>query len=179
MNNFHKTITLPIKFIEPERLSQLKSSNVTNNKMVRSDVNPEFHDWIESFGLRIKSSESRFFISNPYQQYSIHADSSNPTIHKTKLNIMFNSFGTEMIWFKAKNESFYNDQMGIRVYPKHNCTEIFKTLVDTPCLINGSQIHTLVNSDNRGLQRRCYSLCLANLKTNELVTFEKASTIFQ
>lgn len=176
---YHKNIHLPINFIEPERLKHLTSSSVTSNKIIRSDINEEFHDWIESFGVRIKSSESRFFISNPHQKYSIHADSISPTKHRTKLNIMFNSFGTEMIWFKARNESLYKNQVGIRIYNQHNCIEVFRTLVDTPCLIDGAQIHTLINSDNKGLQRRCYSLCLANLNTNELVTFEEASTIFQ
>ena len=157
-------------------------------------INDEFNDWLRSVGLMIDDEWSRYFHSFPHQRYGIHADSKISYLPRTKLNIIFDSYGSEMVWYKYEpknkkrniilmehsapipNGEKLNPAI-IRNYSNDDCQEIFRTKVDTHCLIDGARIHTLINSDNRGVSRRCYSLTLLNVVDKTPITFDMAKQL--
>jgi hypothetical protein len=185
MNNFHRQLKIPVEFkvsnfvpmehnkIDPNSLPLRKTINIV---IPREVINPEFHEWIESVGLYIDPTWGRYFESRPFEKYNIHADSLAPELHRTKLNIMFDSYGTEMTGYKLK-PNHLNDVIKtkvIRIYQSDWCDEIFRVNTDTPCLFNGSEMHCLFNSENRNVNRKCYSLTLARLSNKELVSFDES-----
>ena len=189
-NIYHRNINLPVKFVDVDYPITEEVLRFRNNKIPRDMINPEFHQWIESLGLYVDDSWGRYFHSSPHQQYSIHADSKMSFLPRTKINIMFDSYGTEMIWYRYEprpgHRSIVHTEYKqkfprlieankniIRVYDPEDCVEVFRTNTDQPCILDGAIPHTLINSDNRGKMRRCFSLTLGRLSDKELVTFQE------
>lgn len=189
---FHANIRIPVKFIEPDYKLTPEVLRFHNNTIPRSMINDQIHQWLESVGLYVDDKWSRYFHSFPNQRYGIHADSKMSYVPRTKLNVVFDSYGTEMVWYRynptRSRRSIilteydaplplgdkYNKNV-IRNYEEQDCEEICRTITDTSCLIDASKIHTLINSDNQGKQRRCYSLTLAKVEDKQLITFDEAA----
>jgi hypothetical protein len=189
-NIFHRNINPPVEFVDVDYPITNEVMGFRNNKIPRDMVNPEFHRWIESLGLYIDDTWGRFFPSTPYQQYGIHADSKMSFLPRTKINIIFDSYGTEMIWYRYEPRPGHRtiihteyqqvfsqllplNKNTIRIYDPEDCVEVFRTNTDQHCILDASKIHTLINSDNRGKMRRSFSLTLARLSDKQLVTFEE------
>jgi hypothetical protein len=185
MNNFHRKLKIPVEFkvsnfipedhnkIDPSAPPLRKTINVV---IPREVINSEFHDWIESVGLYIDPIWGRYFESHPFEKYNIHADSLAPELHRTKINIIYDSYGTEMVWYdlNPKFEMCVKKTKVIRIYNEFICKEIFRTEVNTSCLMDGAKIHTLINSENQNINRKCYSLTLARLSDKQLVSFDES-----
>ena len=186
-NPYHRSIKLPVEFVDVDYPITEEVLGFKNNLIPRDMINPEFHKWIESLGLYVDPKWGRYFHSHPHQVYSIHADSKESIKPRVKLNLIFDSYDTEMIWYKIKEEDNIKDKRilntiytmraktitTIRNYNENNCVEIYRTKVNDHCILDSAKIHSLINGENQGKNRRCFSLTLARLSDKELITFEE------
>jgi len=112
----------------------------------------------------------RVFRSLPHAVYHLHRDL-DPSMPQdypvVKLNFIRHSFGSRMLWYKLKPgavSSDYTNPSGItsQHYRPEDCDLAWDTECDTDCLINGGEIHTLVNGPNQDQPRMAYSWVITN-----------------
>lgn len=176
---YHANINLPVPFVPYDYIDTEETLQFKNNKIDFSKINNQFFEWLSDCGLSCCPRRSRYFSSRPYQKYSIHADSKDSQSFNTKLNIIFDSDGTIMKWYKLREQfnripdsHFFTGF--IRNYNENQVTEIYTMKCDTSCLLDGSKIHTLINSNNNNLMRKCYSFTLMNIHKNEYISYDEA-----
>lgn len=178
MNIFHRNLILPFDINAYEYIDTPVTLSLKNNRIDFTRIEPIFFEWLNDHGITCCPKLSRYFSSFPNQHYSIHADSISSEKSKTKINIIFNSYGTIMKWYELKEryrilpESLFV-RGSIRKYDSNMCEEVFQTSCDRNCIIDGSKIHTLINSVNKGKKRKCFSFALRSLKTGKLLDFEE------
>lgn len=176
---YHTNINLPVKFIPYDYGDTEETLRFKKNHIDFSKINTEFFDWLSDNNLSCCPKLSRYFCSRPNQRYAIHADSKNSLTLNTKLNIIIDSVGTIMKWYEVRKpfdrlpDSFFFTG-AIRNYQEHQVNEIFSVACDTPCLIDGAQIHTLINGNNNNMTRKCYSFTLKDTHTNQYVSYDEA-----
>jgi len=128
------------------------------------EFNPEFLQWAHD--NRIILIEGRYFESTPTAVYELHRDTTSllnlDNLKILKFNFIFDSYGSEMKWYSTSegyNGYVYTNtnNMQIRGYKVDECKEIYSTQTNEHCMLTGGVIHTLVNSENNGVNRRCYS----------------------
>ena len=132
--------------------------------------NPEFLNWLKSNNLTVV--DQRYFESAPNAVYRLHRDSiqrENQEDHNIiKFNFIFDSLSTEMTWYIEKDSNagqIHPNRVGSKYYPlkifdKDKCSVIYKAQTNNHCMINGGVVHDLVNSDNNGNNRKCYSFMI-------------------
>jgi len=131
--------------------------------------NPAFIDWCRQQNIILQ--EGRYFESRPNALGALHRDTldiknkDNPYI--VKFNFIFNSYGTEMCWYKTTSDDcryvYTSDgNFPLAAYHKNKCTEIYKASADEHCMLYGGAIHRLINSENNGVNRKCYSYMMVN-----------------
>jgi hypothetical protein len=123
--------------------------------------------------------EGRYFESTPTAEYYLHRDTNilvnRDQLRIVKFNFIFDSYGSEMRWYNT-NEGYdgyvYKNTVNkhIRGYDINQCTEIFRTPTNEHCMLSGGVIHTLLNGQNNGINRRCYSYMMINHPWDEAVT---------
>ena len=178
-NVFHRNVVLPFEMKAYDYPNTPETLALKNNCIDFTKIEPVFFEWLNDHGIACCPKWSRYFHSQPYTKYNIHADSTSSDQLKTKINIIFDSYGTIMKWYELKEcykflpESYFVNNV-IRIYEERQCREVFQANTDTHCLIDGSKIHTLINSANQGKKRRCFSFALKSLKTDELLSFEES-----
>jgi hypothetical protein len=166
---YFSNIRVPVEFKEFEEPTTDWSEKICD----RDKINIEFKEWLK--GMRLEVAKCIFFSGPPGKVYRLHTDNTNKSedgkIHCPKLNIIFNSQGTIMEWYRAKpgfeSGDVNENTLGTRVryWKKENCDLLLRTTCDTHCLIDGGTIHTAeVSLNNNGI-RRCYSLILQDAYT--------------
>ena len=168
-NRFHRNIDIPVEF-NPFIVKNTDDS-ITDRMIEKSinlldlkNSNPQFIDWLDSLNLKV--SKGRYFESLPEAVYDLHVDDYRPAVKNiVKLNFIFSSHGSEMIWYELL-PGFEAvpciNALGeyMPKYPEHHVKEVYRHPADTHCLIDGRHIHTLKNSKNQDTNRICYSLFL-------------------
>lgn len=183
-NTFHRNLILPFDMKAYQYPNTPGTLSLRNNSIDFSEIEPIFFEWLNDHGLSCCSRWSRYFNSKPHAKYNIHADSIRSTDPKTKLNIIFDSYGTIMKWYELKDrykkvpEKYFVNNV-IRIYKEPQCIEVFQTNTDSHCLIDGAKIHTLINSANQNKMRKCLSFALKSLKTNQLISFDEAAELLR
>lgn len=180
MQIYHKNLKIPNLFVPYE----LDYDSFVELPLQRSKINSEFLVWLEDLNLNFDSA-SRFFNSIPFQEYSLHTDYSAdiPLENCIKLNLIYDSSNTMMSWWNCKEgyrgelrNNFQNEI--IRYYDKTRCDLVHLAITDQHCLINGGVIHSMVNSQNHGRKRKCYSFALVDKNSGERITWEQGIQIF-
>ena len=168
-NRFHRSIHIPVEF-KPFKIKGTDSAiedrmiERTINLIDLAQSNPEFITWLTSLNLKV--SKGRYFESLPGAKYDLHVDDYRPAVKNLiKINLIFSSYGSEMVWYELLPEHAAVpciNALGeyMPKYPETHVTEVYRHMADTHCLIDGRHIHTLLNSDNQGQNRICYSLFL-------------------
>ena len=115
-------------------------------------------------------------------KYNLHVDWKDGPV--TKINIVFNSTDTVMNWYKllpGKSPIVYRNQLGqpVNGYNIDDCQKVYTVQTNTHCLINGNEIHDLINGSNNGKNRHCYSMVLGYKKTNERLPWNQSVEIFR
>jgi len=170
---------LPFDIHAYEYTNTPDSLSMKNNRIDFTRIEPIFFEWLNDYGITCCSRWSRYFHSKPHEIYNIHADSISENQPKTKINIIFDSYDTIMKWYELKPiykrlpETMFVQGV-IRIYKPNQCKEVFQTQVNSNCIIDGSKIHTLINGDNQGKKRKCFSFALKSLKTDRLLSFEES-----
>jgi hypothetical protein len=165
IQKYHFNINIPVNF--NPMVMYPKDTTIKSDTEIKVDdqqfyyQNNELTSWLKSLGLRVEGV--RYFESVPYTKYKIHTDSLDKIA--VKLNFVYDSHNSEMLWFEKKdtfeNSTFTNvSNEQIPVYEFKDLREVYRVKTDTNCLINGGLIHQLVNSDNMGVNRKCFSLKL-------------------
>lgn len=177
---YHRNLKIPNLFVpyEPDYDSFVELP------LEKSKINSEFLVWLEDLNLSFDSA-SRFFNSIPFQRYGLHADYSadDPHDHCIKLNLIYDSSGTMMSWWKVKEgyqgdlRNNYQNEM-VRYYDRKHCGILHLARTDQHCLINGGIIHSMFNSQNHGRKRKCYSFALVDKNSGERITWEQSIQIF-
>ncbi len=147
----------------------------------RNNCSREFMQWVIKHN--VTWDRAKMFNSPPNYRYKLHIDG-NTHMNCVKLNIVFNSYNTVMNWYKPKNG--YQGYMGtnnlnrpVLYWDREHCDLVHTATVDTVCLINGGEIHDLVNTDNQGQNRHCYSFSLTHPGTRTRVTWAEALELFK
>ena len=132
--------------------------------------NPDLLSWIENNNLSLV--DQRYFESAPNAEYHLHRDSIQRENHEdrniVKINFIFDSYSTEMTWYKEREPNpgqIHPNRVGSTYYPlkifkKEECFAVYKTQTNRHCILNGGVVHDLVNSDNNGINRKCYSFMI-------------------
>ena len=181
---FHFNINIPIKFVPMEMYPE--GTIINNNIELKVDdekikkINSELFNWLNSFGIDVEGV--RYFESIPFTKYKIHSDSADRIA--VKLNFVYNSYNSKMLWFDViktpKDSTFTNvSNESIPTYEFEDLKELYSTITDTHCLIDGGVIHQLVNSDNHGINRKCFSLKLTWLDKEKKLTWNDAVEILK
>ena len=114
----------------------------------------------------------------PNQGYFPHVDG-HKFSNNTKLNIIFNSLSSEMIWYHLlpgrKSKMRVGDHGHVALsFDLDDCIEVHRAEVNATTIINGGQIHTLSNGPNNGINRQCYQISLLDEHTMKPVQWEDA-----
>ncbi len=169
-------INFPEKLFEPYSRGEFKKLTVLT--MPEDKVSQELHAWLKQFQIKASPNDCKFFCSMPNQGYFPHVDG-HKFSNNTKLNIIFNSFSSEMIWYhllpgrKGKMREGDHGKVALS-FDLDDCIEVHRTMVDTTTIINGGQIHTLTNGPNNGINRQCYQISLLDEHTMKPVQWEDA-----
>ena len=151
-------------------------------KLPNSDINIEFIEWLESLNIGVHNC--RFFGALPYFKNPLHKDISydselsNRFTDCVKLNLIYNSVNSNMIWYELnpdKTSEIVINKVGerLKIYKENDCHVLFETIADGPaCLFNGAVIHTMNNGNST---RHCYSMPLINLTTRIRLTWDEAN----
>jgi hypothetical protein len=179
MNSFHYNLNIPEIFLPYKFVDNNQFQEIILN---REFINPEFHNWLETFDLKILPWGTRFFSSPPNMKYNLHVDYKDGPV--TKINIIFNSTDTVMNWYKllpGKSSTVYRNQLNqpINGYNIDDCQKVYTAQINNHCLINGNEIHDLINGPNNGKNRHCYSIVLGYKKTNERLPWNRSIEIFR
>jgi hypothetical protein len=169
MRYHYKLKNLPFEFkpFEVEIPFVPPPGSAVENKIPASkteEFNPEFLQWVHDNGIII--NEGRYFESTPTAVYDLHRDTVSllnlDNLQILKFNFIFDSHGSEMKWYST-NEGYngyvYTNTNNVRIrgYKVDECKEIYSAQTNEHCMITGGVIHTLLNSENNGVNRRCYS----------------------
>lgn len=186
-NIFCKKLTLPFSFDSWNVKEFQKISARIDEKPFSSHVlDKEFLDWLTYLGVFVQ--DCRVFNAAPLVRYRPHKDISYISeIQKkhtdcVKINIIFNSVNSKMIWYRLKeNESplISKNTVGekLYVYPDNIIDQIYEAETDGPAiLINGMEIHTLHNGNSH---RLCLSMPLFNVNSGKRITWNEAEEIFK
>lgn len=186
-NRFHRNIQIPVEF----KQFKVKTENdIIGEKNFEKPIdlleldkaNPEFVAWLASLNLKV--AKARYIESRPDVRYELHVDDYRPAIRNIiKLNFIFSSFGSEMIWYDLLPGFSSLPQLNgigeyMPIYPDHHVIEIYRHPANSHCLIDGRHIHTLQNSSNQGVNRICYSLFMSyNNTTDKKLDWDSAIEI--
>jgi hypothetical protein len=186
-NIFCKKLSLPIPFNPVNLNSYQIQSKTTRESPFQSDIlNVEFIDWLKQFDLFV--NDCRVFNAPPLVRYDPHKDISFiPDLLKlhsdcVKINVVYNSVNSKMIWYKLKKNmspKVVTNRVGdkINVYPIDILDQIYEAETDSSSmLINGMEIHTLHNGTTH---RLCFSMPLFNLSNRKRISWDKAVNIFK
>ncbi|CAB4133553.1 hypothetical protein UFOVP257_275 [uncultured Caudovirales phage] len=181
---YHYNINLPVVFnpidIYPSGTVFSKTVEMKIDNVQIEKENFELVAWLKSLGLCIEGG--RYFESTPHVKYKIHVDS--PDSVAVKLNFIYSSFNSEMIWYELlpnqTGVAYTNISDEVLPWYEYNqVKEVYKVNTDTHCLINAGAIHQLINSDNHGVNRKCYSLKLQFIDKNKKLTWDNAVEILK
>lgn len=179
MNQFHYNLSIPQVFVPHAFLDQNRFQEII---LTHDLINPEFHEWLESFNLKVIPQGTRFFSSPPYEKYKLHVDYKDEPV--TKINMIFNSTDTVMNWYRllpGKSPIPYRNQLNqiVNGYNHEDCQKVYTTQVNNHCLLNGQELHDLVNGSNNGRNRHCYSMVLGYKNVSKRLPWDQAVEIFQ
>lgn len=159
--------------------------------------NAWFVSWLNEHGLDVYYT--RVFRSRPNVWYHLHrdVDPTRPDVELmrrtgqlqniydrvVKINLIFNSQGSQMQWYRERDgqqiqpRSNSNGYVSM-TYEMSQVDVIYTADCDTHCLINGGEIHTLINTENNGEPRICYSVFLKRQDSTD-ITWHEAVDLFQ
>jgi hypothetical protein len=189
-NKYHSNLNLPFTFNPIETVKDSPhfiEDRIRYARMI--ETNPDLIKWLRSLGLYIQ--DTRCFHSLPNQTYNKHIDNNQRNVNSqvvnkpytVKLNFVFNSLGTIMRWYDllpGHSGILYKNVQGEDVmgFTDDSVTEIYRSEVNTHCIINAGTIHDLSNNDNNNTNRICYSSILEDFRSHNL-TWDKAVEIFK
>lgn len=175
-NIYHRQINLPIDFIPFQVIGDdaiivgdLSEKDLDLSRI--KNTNPDLIAWLESLGLRV--IKAKYFEGKPNIKYPIHKDDFRTYITSViKLNFVFNSDGTEMIWYKLKPDHMPipdKNSLGqyIYFYSESHIDEVYRNSADRHCILDANHVHTVSISENNNVNRKCYSLTLEYLGNQE------------
>jgi hypothetical protein len=148
-------------------------------------INREFNDWLETMNLEIGEG-GRFFNSLPNQVYKMHIDKQLSSAHTdcVKINIIFDSYDTIMNWYNLKSGKEGYEELNLIGHPllryfSEDVEKIYTAEVNQTCLINAMIIHDLINGDNQGISRKCYSMPLIDSISKIRISWKDAKKRFK
>lgn len=177
MIRYHCNINVPVPLVHYEQEYSTYKEIVVD----RARINVEFTDWLANLGLSFFNA--RFFNSLPYQKYPLHIDG-RADLECTKLNIVLDSYESEMNWYEPLDGYFGKQQKNtvgeyIPFFEKDKCKVVHNAQVDTSCIMQGHIIHDLQNKYNRGKCRKCYTFFLTDSKSHNRLSWQEALEIFR
>jgi len=185
MRCHYKLKNLPFEFkpFDVEIPKRPELNEIVETEILIDDTkkfNPEFFEWVKEHNILLIFN--RYFESAPGATYDLHRDTQtikNKDLLKiVNFNFIFDSYGSEMRWYHT-NEGYdgylYKNPLGQEIigYDKDKCTEIYRAQTDEHCMISGGIIHTLINSQQQQINRKCYSYTMVNYHWNKAEDYFK------
>ena len=202
MARYHYPMTLPLEFnpwigVDNDRFGSYDEKITRESSANISEfvgTNQRLYSWLRQKDIMVYSI--RVFRSVPKEHYHLHRDlmpdskaqANQRYINQQgnydydrviKLNFIYNSWGSTMTWYSSdQTPTTWINPSGVASehYQIEDCREEYTTACDQHCLVNGGQIHTLKNTDNKGKPRICYSLMIQN--STDTLTWDQAVDIF-
>ena len=174
MKCHYKLINLPFEFKpfdvdihSDQKFSKIKEIPLAIHVIRKS--NPGLFEWLEKYKLILISC--RYFESVMGSTYELHRDTpskkNKDLLNLINFNFIFDSYGSEMRWYRTNegyNGYLYMNPFDRQIvgYDIEQCTEIYRAQTDEHCMISAGIIHTLINSEQQKVKRKCYSFTIGN-----------------
>lgn len=129
----------------------------------------EFNTWLEDT-LQLTVAVSEIFLLGPNARHLIHVDGPVYPTNKAKLNFIIGGAGSEMVWYKPKEEIFNVTNLvsrsttgGSVLLSADNAVEVHRAALANFCIVDAGTFHTVVNKQE---PRIAWNLGLVDCKTN-------------
>lgn len=177
MSELYCHLNLPKPFVKGE-FNREKYSITRHSLFDKDDINVEFLDLIDSFGLALSHAEVFYSQSNSKHEAHIdtHANTDFP-----KLNWIFGGEGSLMIWYKPKEgysgtDSYTSINTKYLGFEPRNIIPIEAANLLSPSLVQAAVIHNVQTFTD---PRWCLSTVYHYKDTNTFPTFNKLLEIFK
>lgn len=176
-NLYHYHLKIPVEF----STTFVDDRNLRHTAFDINLINPELRNWLAEHNLYILGYCERFlFDPVNFPSLLIHIDNPDSKNH-VKLNYVFCDTPHQTVWYQlkpGKELKFSETAIGTRyawAMPE-DCEPVYSATLGQPSLINASILHGVSPVSS---QRITYSMTLAKISTNELVSWEEAEDIFK
>ena len=182
-NNFCCQLKLPFE-INLDPLRKIRDSYTNTQQYMifpynYNDVDPKLISLVDSLDLFISHQE--VFYTPAKSKLPIHVDQDRFS-NMSKLNWIFGAPGSEMIWWKAKDENnlkHYTTPIGTKYlyFTEDEADEVFRHEITESTFINAGVAHSIDNHTDEG--RWCLSHCINLKNTKKNIQMEEVKEIFK
>lgn len=176
-NPYHYHLILPVEF----STDFVDTDKLGHNAFDVNLINANFRRWLADHDLFVAGYCEKFILGpNRVSSLPIHIDNPDSLDH-VKLNYVFCELPHETIWYQlkpGKELKFAKTFIGTNYAwaDVNDCTPVYKASIGTPSLFNAAILHGVPIVS---VERITYSMTLARISTDKLLSWSDAEEIFK